>query len=207
MRSTVFNYDHSESVDIFNSEMFAEFLESEFCKAYKDFDSESYKYSHTYYLVTNMMRMHIKEERITFYRLFEKIKTMELDEPEDRKMLLRELENIRNKIKEGDFVNVDEMYMLDYYYFDGHNFMKTTGDGGKFIPEEGFKMVELYGLEFFENLDEQGDPYIKVPKSLTVTKVVNGVSTIIYEQVSLRVHLHENKSTGYYLINDKKYFF
>ena len=88
--------------------------------------------------------------------------------------------------------------------------MKTSGGSGKNIPEQAFKLVESYGIEYFKDLRHTA--FIKVPRSIKVVKVHMDdldEATIMDEQVLLPINnsANENNYNGYYLINDRKYFY
>ncbi len=198
-KSKIFQFDYGyDSHDLFCPDIFKEFWIRE------------YMNNHTIFqLLRNTANKHIDTYKVTFYELFERLKTMYI-EPEEKDELLTELDKIQMEIKEGDFVNIDDERMVGFYYFDGYNFMQTTGNYCKIVPEQGFKFVESHGTVYFEDLPY--DPYVKVPKSIKVVDVKHddaATATIMDEPVAIPIKndASEDDHDGYYLINDKKYFY
>ena len=58
--------------------------------------------------------------------------------------------------------------------------MMTSGQNGKYIPEQAYKMVELYGTEFFSDVlsrKKTCELFVRVPESLQTDKYIQ-----IFEQ-------------------------
>ena len=203
-KSRVFSYSYSGTWDIFHSKAVKEWIASPFC---------NYNENPEFYKATkSIMSKTIEEHKITFYELYERIKTIDDPEIDDnyRNFLITELEKIEKEIKEGDFIDIDDEYMHGFFYFDGNNFMQTTGLDCKNIPEQAFKFVELYGTQYFEDLP--ANPHVKVPKSIKVVKVNRddyAEANIVDGQTIIQIKnsATEDNHSGYYLINNKKYYF
>lgn len=199
-KARIFYFDHgSDSVYLFDPDIFMEFWKSEYLNNKAIFQ-----------IIRGICNKQICIHKTTFYELFERLKTSTDLEPDEKIKMTTELEKIQMEIKEGDFVVVDEEKLHYYYYFDGYNFMKASGDDGRYIPELAFKFVESHGTKYFEDLPY--DPWIKVPKSVKVLKVPNDdveEAITIDEPFAIQVNSNadEDDHKGYYLINDRKYFF
>jgi hypothetical protein len=156
-KSKVFDFDYGNAPELFCPDIF---------KKYWTYTIEQHKKNGSdplFPLIKKICNKHHATYKVTFYELFERLKIKD-DEYGYKNEMLAELQNIQATIKEGDFVSTYDNQMLGFYYFDGYNFMPTTGNGGLIIPEQAYKMIEQYGIEFFSDLPY--DPCVKIPKSM-----------------------------------------
>jgi len=153
-KSKVFDLDYGDAFKLFCPDIF---------KKYWAYTIEHHKKAPDplFPLIREICKKHLATYKVTFYELFERLKIKDYAYKNE---ILTNLQHIQATIKEGDFVNVYEQQMLGFYYFDGYNFMPTTGNKGLIIPEQAYKMIELHGIEFFSDLPYE--PCVKIPKSM-----------------------------------------
>src|SRR5205085_4069254 len=95
----------------------------------------------------------------------------ELDNTEDFHSILsnepifQELIQYVPDIKKGDAIDTADYRGVGIWYFDGNKFVKTGGEYGYFLPAEAWKMVEKYGLDFFEDIPVE---FVTIPANATL---------------------------------------
>ena len=102
-------------------------------------------------------------------------------------------------IKEGDMIDCSHYRGIGLYYFDGNKPIKTKGEYGYFLPVEAWRMVERYGIRFF-NYNSVGAEYVLIPNNLKV----------LYENEEITdenraIYIREQDDTERVIVDGKEY--
>jgi hypothetical protein len=79
--------------------------------------------------------------------------------------LLRQKRAHPSRFEEGDVADTSCYRGTGSWYYDGHVFIKTSGEYGYFLPKEAWPMIVRHGSEFF---DRCGCDYVLLPPGAEV---------------------------------------